>query len=167
MTYTLYCIAGGFLAGWVARSQLEKRLRGGNLGRDPLVMNEGRKPAPPAGPPIYGWGPHQLNPPPPAPGMRREWLWSPTQMAECGGPCWESLDPKACVCGQLWRDVPIRMDEGSTQRGNGSGGPATPKPNIVPKPQFPAGRVIDAWGCTVGYIPRSQGGTPNPPPREP
>lgn len=42
MTYTLSCIAGGFLAGWVARSQLEKRLRGGNLGRDPLVMNEGR-----------------------------------------------------------------------------------------------------------------------------
>jgi hypothetical protein len=42
MIYILSCIAGGFLAGWVARSQLEKRLRGGNLGRDPLVMNEGR-----------------------------------------------------------------------------------------------------------------------------
>ena len=96
MIYILSCIAGGFLAGWVARSQLEKRLRGGNLGRDPLVMNEGR-----------------------------------------------------------------------VQCGNGSGGPATPKPNIVPKPQFPAGRVIDVWGCTVGYIPRSQGGTPNTPPREP
>ena len=76
MTYTLYCIAGGFLAGWVARSQLEKRLRGGNLGRDPLVMNEGR-----------------------------------------------------------------------VQRGNGSGGPTTPKPDIIPKPQPAGGRLIreGAW----------------------
>ena len=52
----------------------------------------GRKPAPPTGPP--------------APGMRREWLWSPSQMAECGGPCWEAQDPRRCDCGALWRDVP-------------------------------------------------------------
>jgi hypothetical protein len=96
MVYTLSYIAGGFLAGWIARSQLENRLRGGNLGRDPLVLNEGR-----------------------------------------------------------------------TIRGNGNSGPTTPKPNIVPKPQSPAGRVIDVWARTVGYIPRSQGGTPNPPPRQP
>ena len=89
-------IAGGFLAGWVARSQLEKRLRGGNLGRDRVIWNEGR-----------------------------------------------------------------------TIRGNGSGGPATPKRDIIPKPQPPAGRVVDVWGRTVGYISRPQGGTPNPPPREP
>lgn len=29
----------------------------------------------------------------------------------------------------------IRMDEGRIQRGNGSGGPSTSKPNIIPKPQ--------------------------------
>ena len=132
----------------------------------------GRKPAPPAGPPVpppdvaaainrrldrdiaiarrkrglstYGWGPGQLNPPPPAPGMRREWLWSPSQMAECGGPCWEAQDPRRCDCGALWRDVPIRFDEGPTQRGNSNGGTTTPKPPIKP-----------------------QGGTPNPPPSEP
>ena len=46
------------------------------------------------------------NPPPPAPGMRREYLWSPFQMAECGGPCWEAQDPRRCDCGALWRDVP-------------------------------------------------------------
>ena len=28
----------------------------------------------------------------------------------------------------------IRMDEGHTQRGNGSGGPSTPKPPIKPQP---------------------------------
>jgi hypothetical protein len=131
----------------------------------------GRKPAPPAGPPapppdvaaaidlrlardiaiarrkrglpIYGWGPGQLSPPPPAPGMRREWLWSPSQMAECGGPCWEAQDPRCCDCGALWRDVPIRLDEGQVQRGNGNGGPTTPKPPIKPQPH--GGRTIGPW----------------------
>lgn len=27
------------------------------------------------------------------------------------------------------------LDEGRTQRGNGTGGPTTPKPNIIPRPQ--------------------------------
>ena len=81
------------------------------------------------------------KPAPPAPGMRREWLWSPSQMAECGGPCWEAQDPRCCDCGALWRDVPISFDEGRTQRGNSSGGPTTPKPPIKPKPQ--GGRQID------------------------
>ena len=88
----------------------------------------------------YGWGPRQLNPPPPAPGMRREYIWSPTQMAECGGPCWEAQDPRCCDCGAMWRDVPIRMDEGRTQRGNGSGGTTTPKSPIKPQPS--GGRLI-------------------------
>jgi hypothetical protein len=78
----------------------------------------------------HGWGPGQ----PPAPGMRREYLWSPSQMDECGGPCWEAQDPRCCDCGALWRDVPIRMDEGQTQRGNGNGGPTTPRPPIKPQP---------------------------------
>lgn len=45
----------------------------------------------------------------------------------------------------VWEDPPeqfIRMDEGRVARGNGSGGPTTPKPDIIPKPQFPSPRVI-------------------------
>lgn len=57
-----------------------------------------------------------LKPSPAAPGMRREWLWSPSQMAKCGGPCWEAQDPRHCDCGALWRDVPT-----------------TPKPNPSPR----------------------------------
>jgi hypothetical protein len=57
-----------------------------------------------------------------------------SQVAECGGPCWEAQDPRHCDCGALWRDVPIRLDEGRTQRGNGNGGPTTPKPPIKPQP---------------------------------
>ena len=37
---------------------------------------------------------------------RRVCIWSPTQMAECGGPCWEAQDPSACDCGALWMAVP-------------------------------------------------------------
>lgn len=36
----------------------------------------------------------------------------------------------------------IRMDEGRIQRGNGSGEPTSPKPEINPKPQFPSPRII-------------------------
>ena len=36
----------------------------------------------------------------------------------------------------------VRMDEGRVQRGNGNGAPATPKPDIIPKPQFPPPRKI-------------------------
>ena len=122
-------------------------------------------PKPPAGPPSYGWGPRQLNPPPPAPGMRRKWLWSPSQMAECGGPCWEAQDPCRCDCGALWRDVPISFDEGPTQRGNSNGGPATPKPPAKPQPT--GGHLIREGRLWGGYQPRPQGGTPNPPPSEP
>ena len=113
----------GLLLGWILRDLMERRLRQIDRRQGSNPPPPGRKPAPPAGPPSYGWGPLQLNPPPPAPGMRREYLWSPSQMAECGGPCWEAQDPRRCVCGALWRDVP-----------------ATPKPPI--KPQPPGGRLI-------------------------
>jgi hypothetical protein len=114
----------GLLSAWILQSLLERRLRQPRrCGCNPPPP--GRKPAPSAGP-RYGWGPRQLSPPTPAPGMRREWLWSPSQMAECGGPCWEAQDPRRCVCGALWRDVPISMDEGQTQRGNGHGTPNPP-----------------------------------------
>jgi hypothetical protein len=53
-----------------------------------------------------------------------------------------ATDPRCCDCGALWLDVPLRMDEGQTQRGNSNGGPTTPKPPIKPKPQFPPARKI-------------------------
>jgi hypothetical protein len=74
-------------------------------------------------PPVYGWGPRQLPPPTPAPGMRRVYLDQPSQMAECGGPCWEAQDPRYCVCGALWRDVPA----------------------VDAKPQPHGGRLIKSW----------------------
>ena len=35
-----------------------------------------------------------------------------------------------------------RLTESPTQRGNRSGGPTMPKPDIIPKPQFPSPRII-------------------------
>jgi hypothetical protein len=49
---------------------------------------------------------------------------------------------------------PPRFTEGRTIRGNGNGGPSTPKPPIKPQPHG-------------GYQPRPQRGTPNTPPSEP
>ena len=80
-------------------------------------------------------------PPPPPPRTRREYIYSPATMAECGGPCWEAMDPRACDCGALWRDS-VLWDEGRIQRGHGHGGATTPKPEIIPKPQFPPPRVV-------------------------
>jgi len=48
----------------------------------------------------------------------------------------------------------VRWVEGHTQRGNGSGGPTTPKPDIIPKPQPPGGRLIGPNGAPVGYRPK-------------
>ena len=152
MIYILSCIAGGFLAGWICRTLLERRWRRPPYSSAAIAFCATAEDAakvrskfidPSVGEPwpepmtVEKWARQGSNPPPPG-----------RKPAPPAGP-------------------PVRFDEGQTQRGNGSGGPATPKPNIVPKPQFPAGRVIDVWGCTVGYIPRSQGGTPNTPPREP
>ena len=67
----------------------------------------------------------------------------------------------------LRRSDPVRMDEGHTQRGNGHGGPSTPKPAIIPKPQPSGGRLIDQSGMTVGYRPLPRPGHTTPPPREP
>jgi hypothetical protein len=83
-------------------------------------------------------------------------------MAECGGPCWEAQDPRRCDCGAMWRDVPIRMEEGHTQRGNGSGGPTTPKTPIKPQPA--GGRMIDQSGMTIGYQPLPRSGRTTTPP---
>ena len=61
----------------------------------------------------------------------------------------------------LRRSDPVRMDEGHTQRGNGHGGPSTPKSLIKPQPS--CGHLIREGQLWGGYQPRPQGGTPNPP----
>lgn len=154
MIAILSAICGGFLAGWILGRSLCPRLRRGSNPPPP-----GRKPPAPASPP---------RPTMPFVGHHRWFINNPVQIAECGGPC--SAGPSHCDCGALWVDVPIRLDEGTVQRGNGSGGPTTPKPRAIPpKPQPPPGRIVDVHGMTIGYIPlpRPQGGTPNPPPSDP
>jgi hypothetical protein len=64
-----------------------------------------------------------------------------------------------------------RRDRDSGWRRSGDPGailPTTPKPDIIPKPQPPPGRIIDASGRTIGYrpLPWVQGSA-NPPPRNP
>lgn len=71
-----------------------------------------------------------MPPSTPAPGMRRVYYDMPSTIAACGGPC-SFGGPELCDCGALWHDVP-RLDPGSVQRGNGRGGPTTPKPDIIP-----------------------------------
>jgi hypothetical protein len=55
----------------------------------------------------------------------------------------------------------IRMDEGPIQRGNGNGGPTTPKPQLA------GGRLIGPGGVPIGYQPRPSRPGANPPPSEP
>jgi hypothetical protein len=54
---------------------------------------------------------------------------------------------------------PVTFTEGRIQRGNGSGGPTTPKP------QPAGGRLIGADGMTIGYRPIPS--RPNPAPTHP
>jgi len=57
-----------------------------------------------------------------------------------------------------------RLTEPPTRRGNRRGS-NPPPPGTKPKP--PAGRLIGPGGVPIGYQPRPQQGTPNPPPSEP
>jgi hypothetical protein len=135
-------VIGVTFGSWL-RGTLDALCRTG-LPRGSNPPSPGRKPAPPPGPPSAG-NCERPQVAPPAPGMRRKYLWIPSQMAECGGPCWEARDPRCCDCGALWRDVPcksVALTEGPVQRGHGNGGPSTPKPEIIPKPQFPQPRII-------------------------
>jgi hypothetical protein len=54
-----------------------------------------------------------------------------------------------------------QFNEGRAIRGNGNGGPTTPKP------EFPPGRVTDVHGSTIGYRPIPSGRDTIPPPRNP
>ena len=83
--------------------------------------------------------------------LRRDGYWREFNARRRGSnppPPGRSFD-RGGICPNL--EPPLRLlreplDEGPTQRGNGGGGPTTPKPLIKPRPQ---------------------GGTPNPPPSEP
>ena len=55
-----------------------------------------------------------------------------------------------------WEAMRTPFNEGRTQHGNGNGGPTTPKPEIIPRGQWPG-----------GYQPRPSRPGANPPPREP
>jgi hypothetical protein len=59
---------------------------------------------------------------PPAPGMTRVYITCPHVMAECDGPCYESWDPRACTCGDLWVDVPDPDIEQLPQKPRPTGG---------------------------------------------
>ena len=61
-----------------------------------------------------------------------------------------------------WRRS-INLEEGRIVRGNGNGGPTTPKPSAIPKPQPPRGRVIDVYGQTIGFVPLPWSGSTTPP----
>ena len=91
--------------------------------------------------------------------------------------------------GWLWgrggavRRTPFIFNEGHTTRTNSGPGPTTPKPDIVPKPQYPGGHIsldgaqpfrvrgrlqplpdeLDAYTDQRG----PQDDTPNPPPEAP
>ena len=74
--------------------------------------------------------------------------------------------PLVASCGWCGEWAPgeveqITLTEGRTQRGNGNGGPTTPKP------QHAGGRLIGADGVPIGYHPNPSRPGANPPPREP
>ena len=75
-----------------------------------------------------------------------------------------------------WEAMRTSFTEGRTQRGNGNGGPATPKPEIVPKPVPTSGRnpFVSEFQQQInnalnldGYQPRPSRPGANPPPSEP
>ena len=80
-------------------------------------------------------------------------LVAAADQAEQKWPGFSHADAEACqeiraIAAELMRAADsysgelVRMDEGRVQRGNGNGAPATPKPDIIPNPQFPPPRKI-------------------------
>lgn len=108
--WMLGCTCGFFMGVTVAgrrRPTCRELMSGGNLGAQPLVVNEGRT--------MRGYQPR------PQGGLRSDpSKWQRLMFDETDG--FES-------------DPPIRLDPGVMQRGNGVGDPTTPKPEIVPKGQ--------------------------------
>jgi hypothetical protein len=84
---------------------------------------------------------------------------------------WHEYITRRCGGGEItlaqWEAARTPFNEGRTQRGNGNGGPATPKPEINSKPQFPPVQIISPDGTTIGYRPIPPRPGANPPPSEP
>jgi hypothetical protein len=100
---------GSLLFGLVAGSGLTwafMELRRDGYWREFSTRRRGSNPPPPAGPPEQ----------PLTAQLIRYWAWEQEQAR------------------RAWLDDPIRFDEGQVQRGNGHGGPTTPKPPIKPQP---------------------------------
>lgn len=159
----------GFLSGWICRAWMERR--------DPFTR-------------WWRRSPYSLS---------KIWLAATKEDADKFGsrfvdPSFGEPRPERMTVDQWARSCskprellcfgePVRLDEGPVQRGNGSGGPSTPKPEIVPKPQYSGGYIsldgaqpfrvrgrlqplpdeLDAYTYQRG----PQGGTPNPPPEVP
>ena len=69
---------------------------------------------------------------------------------------WRARGDVMRIRGGVLGRPPLIFTEGRTQRGNGNGGPTTPKPEIIPRGQWPG-----------GYQPRPSRPGANPPPSEP
>ena len=113
--WMLGCVCGFFMGVTVASCPMAPPKGGYTRRRGSNPPPPGCKPAPPAGPPEQ----------PLAAQLIRYWAWEQEQV-------------RRAAAGQSL----IHFDEGPTQRGNGNGAPATPKPDIIPKPQFPPPRKI-------------------------
>lgn len=98
MIELLAAACGGVLIGWICQARLLHMVppRGRYGGRfDPGRIQRGN-------------GHGEPTTPKQALGTRRQYIYNPVTMAECGGPCFEAQDPRSCDCGALWRDVPAR-----------------------------------------------------------
>jgi hypothetical protein len=80
---------------------------------------------------------------------------------------WRARGDVMRIRGGVLGRPPLIFNEGPTQRGNGNGGPTTPKPEINSKPQPAGGRLIGPGGVPIGYQPRPSRPGANPPPSEP
>jgi len=74
---------------------------------------------------------------------------------------WRARGDVMRIRGRVLGRPQLIFDEGPTQRGNGNGGPTTPKPQLA------GGRLIGADGVPIGYQPRPSRPGANPPPRKP
>ncbi len=74
---------------------------------------------------------------------------------------WRARGDVMRIRGGVLGRPPLIFNEGPTQRGNGNGGPTTPKP------QPAGGRLIGPGGVPIGYQPRPSRPGANPPPSEP
>lgn len=188
LTLILGAIAGGtgamlsFWAGWQAgrrggwqarelkiiQAQIGQAFAEDRTRRGSNPPPSGKKPQPPGGRLIgpdgvpVGYNPLEAQ-------LIRYWNWKDDQIRQASG--YRSInypDPSPDRRPtNPFNGEPVALSEGRTQRGNGNGGPTTPKPDIIAKPQPPPARIIGLYGETIGYRPMPSRPGANPPPRKP